>query len=72
MTIFKLPVVNNLFTPAYFPELMQSYFLQLRQELGIRIVEKVFDGTSDKPSKWWMCFVRRRFMDKSLSGAANV
>ena len=48
-------------------DLMRQYFTQLRQELGQRLVEKVFT-TDDKPSKWWMCFSRRRFMDKSLSG----
>ena len=47
---------------------MRQYMVQLRQELGLRIVDKVFDPKTDKPSKWWMCFVKRKFMDKSLSG----
>lgn len=46
---------------------MRAYFTQLRQELGGRLVEKVF-GQEAKPSKWWLCFTKRRFMDKSLSG----
>ena len=46
---------------------MRQYFIQLRQELGQRLVEKVFTPEG-KPSKWWMCFTKRRFMDKSLSG----
>lgn len=46
---------------------MRQYFTQMRQELGQRLVEKVF-GDGDKPSKWWICFTKRRFMDKSLSG----
>lgn len=46
---------------------MRGYLTQLRQELGQRIIEAVFDPQTDKPSKWWMCFVKRRFMDKSLS-----
>jgi len=45
---------------------MRSYLQQLRQETGLRLTEKVFDET-DKPSKWWMCFSKRKFMDKSLS-----
>nr|ABL85457.1 actin related protein 2/3 complex subunit 3 [Suberites domuncula] len=47
---------------------LRQYLTQLRQEMGQRLVEKVFDPTTDKPSKWWTCFVKRRFMDKSLSG----
>jgi actin related protein 2/3 complex subunit 3 len=47
---------------------MRQYFTQLRQELGLRLCEKVYDTKDGKPSKWWLCFARRRFMDKSLSG----
>lgn len=46
---------------------MRAYIQQLRQETGVRVVEKIFDPATDKPSKWWMCFVKRKFMDKSLS-----
>jgi actin related protein 2/3 complex subunit 3 len=46
---------------------MRAYFQQLRQETGVRVVERAIDET-DKPSKWWMCFAKRKFMDKSLSG----
>lgn len=48
-------------------EKMKQYFLQIRQEVGVRVVDRVFDPATDKPSKWWMCFVKRKFMDKSLS-----
>ncbi|ELT90587.1 hypothetical protein CAPTEDRAFT_171381 [Capitella teleta] len=46
---------------------MRAYLQQIRHETGIRVCEKVFDPATDKPSKWWMCFARRKFMDKSLS-----
>lgn len=49
-------------------EMMRAYLQQLRQETGLRLCEKVFDPQSDKPSKWWTCFVKRQFMNKSLSG----
>ncbi|RUS89752.1 hypothetical protein EGW08_002455 [Elysia chlorotica] len=45
---------------------MRQYCQQLRQETGIRMLDKVFDQ-NDKPSKWWLCFAKRKFMDKSLS-----
>uniref|UniRef100_A0A0N5AQC8 PH domain-containing protein n=1 Tax=Syphacia muris TaxID=451379 RepID=A0A0N5AQC8_9BILA len=48
-------------------ETMRAYLLQLRQELGQRLIEKVFDPETDKPNKWWICFAKRRFMDKSLA-----
>ncbi|KAH3886263.1 actin-related protein 2/3 complex subunit 3-A-like [Dreissena polymorpha] len=46
---------------------MRAYLQQIRQEVGIRMCDKVFDPETDKPSKWWMCFVKRKFMDKSLA-----
>ena len=30
---------------------MRAYIQQLRQEMGVRMVEKVFDPETDKPSK---------------------
>ncbi|CEH13326.1 actin-related protein arpc3 [Ceraceosorus bombacis] len=60
--------LNNLYSaPATRQEAdqLKSYLTQLRQELSLRLVEKVYvDG---KPSKWWLSFTKRRFMGKSLS-----
>eukprot|EP00069_Balaena_mysticetus_P007245 bmy_19101T0 len=53
-------------------EVMRAYLQQLRQETGLRLCEKVFDPQNDKPSKWWTCFVKRQFMNKSLSGPGQV
>lgn len=47
-------------------DLMRNYFQQLRQETGNRICEKVFNTEDGKPSKWWMCFAKKKFMEKSL------
>nr|XP_023014652.1 actin-related protein 2/3 complex subunit 3 [Leptinotarsa decemlineata] len=47
-------------------ELMRTYLTQVRQEVGSRVCEKVF-GDDGKPSKWWLCFAKKKFMDKSLS-----
>lgn len=46
---------------------MRGYLQQIRQETGVRMCETVFDAETDKPSKWWLCFAKRKFMDKSLS-----
>ncbi|CAH0685875.1 unnamed protein product [Chilo suppressalis] len=49
-------------------DLMRQYLQQLRHETGTRVCEKVFATEDGKPSKWWLCFAKRKFMDKSLSG----
>uniref|UniRef100_T1J657 Actin-related protein 2/3 complex subunit 3 n=1 Tax=Strigamia maritima TaxID=126957 RepID=T1J657_STRMM len=49
-------------------DLMRQYFQQLRQEIGVRLCDRVFDVENGKPSKWWLCFSKKKFMDKSLSG----
>lgn len=54
-------------TPAE-SDLMRQYLQQVRQEVGARICEKVFSTEDGKPSKWWLCFAKKRFMDKSLTG----
>ena len=45
-------------------ELCRSYLKQLREEMGRRVVAKVYaDGP---PSKFWLVFAKRKFMNKSL------
>ena len=49
---------------------MRSYLTQLRQECGSRLVERVFLNSEDgKPSKWWTCFSKRKFMDLTLGSS---
>lgn len=48
-------------------EIMRAYLQQLRQELGARLLERVFPSAESAPSKWWLCFSKRRFMDKQLT-----
>lgn len=48
-------------------DLMRQYLLQLRHETGIRVCDKVFSDDG-KPNKWWICFAKKKFMEKSLSG----
>ncbi len=52
---------------------LRQYFLQLRHEMGSRLCDRVFDSSPDgRPSKWWTCFAKRRFMDKSLTGPGEI
>lgn len=49
-------------------EFLRAYLTQLRQECGQRVCEKVFSTEDGRPSKWWLCFAKKKFMDKSLTG----
>ncbi len=48
-------------------ELLRAWLVQFRQEVGVRVVKCVYKGDESRPSKWWMGFARRKFMNKSLS-----
>ena len=45
---------------------LRSYLTQVRQELAARLIEKLYADGTGKPSKWWMSFQKRRFMNRSL------
>eukprot|EP01092_Planopodium_desertum_P003193 TRINITY_DN1553_c0_g1_i2.p1 TRINITY_DN1553_c0_g1~~TRINITY_DN1553_c0_g1_i2.p1 ORF type:complete len:159 (-),score=33.21 TRINITY_DN1553_c0_g1_i2:521-997(-) len=45
---------------------VRQYFTQLRHELGQRLLAKVFNDASGEPSKWWMCFQKRKFLNLEL------
>lgn len=68
--------LNGVYAKPKTPEeadTMRQYFLQLRHEMGIRLCDKVFeDPNAGRPSKWWICFMKRRFMDKSLTGPGDL
>lgn len=51
-----------------FIDLLRQYLQQIRQETGARVCEKVYSTEDGKASKWWMCFIKKKFMEKSLSG----
>ncbi len=46
----------------------KSYMKQAREELAIRLVEKIFNEKFEggKKNKWWQAFSRRKFMGKEL------
>ncbi|KAG6830323.1 hypothetical protein H0H92_001258 [Tricholoma furcatifolium] len=47
-------------------EFLRQYLTQVRQELASRLVAKLYADGTGKPSKWWMSFQKRRFMNRSL------
>lgn len=47
-------------------ELLRTYIQQFRQELAMRLLERVYKDSKEYPSKFWLAFTRRKFMNKSL------
>ncbi|KAF8663409.1 hypothetical protein AX16_000981 [Volvariella volvacea WC 439] len=47
-------------------EYLRQYLTQVRQELAARLVERLYADGTGKPSKWWMSFQKRKFMNRSL------
>lgn len=45
---------------------LRQYLVQVRQELAARLIERLYADGTGKPSKWWMAFQKRRFMNRSL------
>lgn len=46
---------------------LKQYMTAFRQELALRIAERVYKDDEKTASKWWLSFSRRRFMNKSLA-----
>ncbi|KAI4125858.1 MAG: hypothetical protein LQ347_005206 [Umbilicaria vellea] len=46
-------------------EILRQYLSQVRQELAMRLLARVYAG-GNAPSKWWLSFTKRKFMGKSL------
>ena len=47
-------------------ELLRSYLTQFRQELAQRTIERVYTDPA-RPSKYWLAFTKRKFMNKTLT-----
>ncbi|KAI9053993.1 hypothetical protein LZ554_002937 [Drepanopeziza brunnea f. sp. 'monogermtubi'] len=61
--------LNQMFNPPTNrneAETLRQYLSQVRQELAIRLLARIFEDGSDRPSKWWLSFSKRKFMGKSL------
>lgn len=45
---------------------LRQYLAQFRQELSSRLIQRLYQDDSTKPSKFWLAFGRKKFMNKSL------
>ncbi|CAF4043056.1 unnamed protein product, partial [Rotaria magnacalcarata] len=66
--------LNGMFVKPAHSEIdkMKQYLEQLRKECSDRMIDRVIDPETNKPSKWWLCFVRRCFMDKTLLNIGSL
>eukprot|EP00906_Rhabdomonas_costata_P039020 RCo055230 len=64
---FHLPQFFAASSGASETELWRTYFRQLREELGLRLVELIYKDSEEggAPSKFWTMFARRRFLGLS-------
>jgi actin related protein 2/3 complex subunit 3 len=46
-------------------DFLRQWLLQARQETALRLVDRVY-SVDGRPSKWWMAFTKRKFMNRSL------
>jgi len=61
--------LNALFAPAKDrtdAETLRQYISQMRQELALRLLARVYFESAAVPSKWWLSFTKRKFMGKNL------
>lgn len=47
-------------------DLLRAYLQQFRQELADRLLKRIYRDNTASPSKFWLAFSKRRFMNKSL------
>ncbi|KAF3933479.1 hypothetical protein ABW19_dt0204822 [Dactylella cylindrospora] len=61
--------LNALFAPARDrneADQLRQYISQMRQELTLRLLARVYFESATVPSKWWLSFTKRKFMGKNL------
>jgi len=45
---------------------LRQYLTQARQELGIRLVQKVYPGGQMEANKWWISFSKKYFLELKM------
>ena len=57
---------NFFLNNGIFLEYLRNYLHQMREETGQRICQRVFKDEQCRPSKWWTCFAKRKFLNLNL------
>lgn len=61
--------LNSLYSPPrdrVEVDFLRGYLVQFRQELALRLIERLYAGGASVPNKHWLAFTRRKFMNRSL------
>ncbi|KAI5962925.1 ARC18 [Candida pseudojiufengensis] len=61
--------LNSLYLPPKTKneaDLLRQYLTQFRQELAERLLNRIYKDDPSVPSKYWLSFTKRKFMNKSL------
>lgn len=51
----------------FYSDTIRQYLTQLRQEIGQRLIEKVYAKDASQPDKWWICFTKRKFLNLEMA-----
>lgn len=65
------PLDQHFSNPGSEADFLRDYLKQVRGEVAGRLAELVIDQSTNAPSKWWMCFHKRKFMGASLTRAGE-
>ena len=73
-TNFPIPGDKSFNLSSIFPppqnqsesEELRKYLTELRVELVYGLIDRLYEGNSNEPNKWWMSLSKRKFMNKSL------
>ncbi|XP_063723979.1 actin-related protein 2/3 complex subunit 3-like [Symsagittifera roscoffensis] len=52
-----------------YPGDFSQYMERLRKETNKRLIEKVYLESPSAPSKWWLAFAKRKFMNQQLKNS---
>ena len=66
MLVSPISLLSRFLADNHCLDYLRQCLIQTRQELAARLVEKLYADGTGKPSKWWMSFQKRRFMNRSL------
>eukprot|EP01108_Squamamoeba_japonica_P007793 TRINITY_DN6750_c0_g1_i1.p1 TRINITY_DN6750_c0_g1~~TRINITY_DN6750_c0_g1_i1.p1 ORF type:complete len:177 (-),score=59.21 TRINITY_DN6750_c0_g1_i1:90-620(-) len=47
-------------------DILKQFFTQLRQETGVRLCDYIYRHDANVPSKWWMCYAKKKFLNLEL------
>lgn len=63
---FSFSSIKQTLTKSFQTETLKAYLTQIRQETYVRFLDLVYARNDREPDKWWVCFAKRKFLNKTL------